>query len=1330
MNRIRNEIDTGVFKLTPSNVDVGLSAKKIGFSFGSFPTAFLIGIDQSGHSYQKSESISSLHAQSNGSHYSIALSKSSPKQVLEEINSKRLAGGLLSTALTFFTICLIVSLIVGLPIWVLFLELWAGAVAIYTVKRRDEISKITAIYYSFDEAKAAEYEQLFESIIAINQCSSFWNFETKGKVVDPKYNAGAQSQIDRYKASISKKTPPFIQTNVDIACLEFQGKEIYFFPDRIIFYKDSANAIEYSSLHFESKLTKFIETWTLPTDAKVISKSWMHMNKSGGPDRRFRDNWEIPTCQYEMLEVTNFRGFQANLLLSRSGFADPFITSLRKYCETDSQIALLNATLKVNDTEKETQSRSPKATSSNIADAVVNQKHDQPETQMNIIAQFFDKVGPPKDFKFSQVEKDLPVGLKLYGLNYLESAFVKVEKSPGDSYGRICIQRYSSPIQAKHDFFDVMMKNVNTFLSSANKRGLVGVEHFYSNQIDERYAFLGLSGEWIIHGVFPKRDSHENYVEELFSIDSTNEELIKHVSARLYSVQHTPSRANELDNTFIPIEDGIVKVVPSEQEFVSENDTNCDATRLLPTVNLGNINKNRSPIEETSELATYVTGDLQQGETVPANDLVIPTNPVSKQPPFSQSSQSKLQDIHWYSKNEVVVVHNYVIQDGMVFVGMNPIDYKGEIACLIDPSLPISGDGDYRSKLMGYWPRYSQISPEARAAYLNWLANGRSDPVADIGFVFLYFYGLEKRYFDFIPTMIPSEFNAHEIHDELKRLKTIYGSKNKSFDSYLSLFLEIVIATTAKEKLYELALPTPSKRLHTSLFYIKILFGQAMRDQYPLNFSFIKFWIECDLDFNQTYIPIKPDARYWFWKILESDFNEDYPFGMTIEDNNFALSIHYHPASPPCMSVANSHMKIEFENVPDMDMVSGLKSRIQDYINSAAKTVDSLKKVIRYAKNATTDELLLSLPAKYWREDVCRKLVSTANECTVSPLMLSGREFNELFDIHNGYSNQTFIHIVDQLEEKFALGIVPSASEFVVPPTSSDKLILYKIANDDVIHANTSSQYVTLHYTTEVAVELAAFITKSDLGFTNVELAHFDAVIDAWTQLAPNDKTRLKLKLKLLDLNPRSLNAIKLRLKKIIPEDRELTLKILRDLISTHAEYAHHANNLVKIISSLFDVTESLVRDVMGISEAKQAPRFTLDREKIAELQKESQQISVMLVSIFEQEQPIISNQVTLMEHDSDQVPSTPNGQNEVELLKGLDKLHNQFLFDLCSRREWPRSEAEAIARKLGLMTDGAIERINDAAFEQFDMPLIEGDDPIEMNLDLIEKLPNESTSN
>ena len=51
---------------------------------------------------------------------------------------------------------------------------------------------------------------------------------------------------------------------------------------------------------------------------------------------------------------------------------------------------------------------------------------------------------------------------------------------------------------------------------------------------------------------------------------------------------------------------------------------------------------------------------------------------------------------------------------------------------------------DLSGHLMDYWPSYSHLAPESRAAYLDWLAAGRPGG-AHIGYVFLFFYGIERR---------------------------------------------------------------------------------------------------------------------------------------------------------------------------------------------------------------------------------------------------------------------------------------------------------------------------------------------------------------------------------------------------------------------------------------------------------------------------------------------------------------------------------------------------------------------------------------------------------
>ena len=72
-----------------------------------------------------------------------------------------------------------------------------------------------------------------------------------------------------------------------------------------------------------------------------------------------------------------------------------------------------------------------------------------------------------------------------------------------------------------------------------------------------------------------------------------------------------------------------------------------------------------------------------------------------------------------------------------------------------------------------------------------------------------------------------------------------------------------------------------------------------------------------------------------------------------------------------------------------------------------------------------------------------------------------------------------------------------------------------------------------------------------------------------------------------------------------------------------------------------------------------------------------------------------------------------------------LDPNHAEILRFLAQRATWPRIEFEQIVAKTGLMPAGAIEKINDAAFECCDEPLIEGDDPLEMNEFALKELLN-----
>ncbi|MBU2410297.1 MAG: hypothetical protein KKC79_16810 [Gammaproteobacteria bacterium] len=127
-------------------------------------------------------------------------------------------------------------------------------------------------------------------------------------------------------------------------------------------------------------------------------------------------------------------------------------------------------------------------------------------------------------------------------------------------------------------------------------------------------------------------------------------------------------------------------------------------------------------------------------------------------------------------------------------------------------------------------------------------------------------------------------------------------------------------------------------------------------------------------------------------------------------------------------------------------------------------------------------------------------------------------------------------------------------------------------------------------------------------------------------------------------------------------------------------------------------------------------PGFKLDAAKIAALRKDTERVSALLGSIFAEE-PVIE-EVAAAEPDVDELSDGVQTR-----ILGLDEAHTAFARMMLSRPRWTRAELQDLATDLKLMLDGALERVNEASFDVHDMPFTEGDDPVEVNPEVLEMI-------
>lgn len=184
----------------------------------------------------------------------------------------------------------------------------------------DETRRSVVLFYEFDLGHEKDYVEMIENFEALKKVRKVWHIEAQGNTSEWKKNAGANSLVRRNATTLSLNLPKFIKSNIPVPTIKVGTQTLCFLPDRLIILADKAAAsVPYSDLSIEIGTTRFIETESVPSDADVIDHTWRFVNKSGGPDRRFKDNRQIPVCRYEEVSFHSKNGLNELIQISKVG---------------------------------------------------------------------------------------------------------------------------------------------------------------------------------------------------------------------------------------------------------------------------------------------------------------------------------------------------------------------------------------------------------------------------------------------------------------------------------------------------------------------------------------------------------------------------------------------------------------------------------------------------------------------------------------------------------------------------------------------------------------------------------------------------------------------------------------------------------------------------------------------------------------------------------------------------------------------------------------------------------------------------------------------------
>nr|WP_276556854.1 TerB N-terminal domain-containing protein [Rhodoblastus acidophilus] len=689
-------------------------------------------------------------------------------------------------------------------------------------------------------------------------------------------------------------------------------------------------------------------------------------------------------------------------------------------------------------------------------------------------------------------------------------------------------------------------------------------------------------------------------------------------------------------------------------------------------------------------------------------------------------SKSLNKTLSWHPPGSTPKVGAHTIPNGMVYIGHPDSPYAAGLGCVIDPSLTIalpirSGS----SEEMGYWPSYQSITPSARGAFLQWLSSGKSDPNIGIGYVFLYFYGLERR----LLIDRPDSDEEAVLVEEIQRLRSIYAG-NGSFDSYSRKLIEAVafLSDRRDQSLRKGYTPDLTKTSGAMPLPLKIAIAQKVVEGTPLDFEWTAAGL-IGLPWNVAPLntQVVNGVRAQFLDLLRQRFEKRFPQGFRLRNRKTSkLQLHYQAAAAG-LNVDMTKLA-NVDGLPDPDTLNWTKpawlaSEVCSALTPLAQALS------RHPKRGDTLWAITLCPpelAATTSIEARRWLAKISSPITIV-------RFGELARHAIGEEGVkwTLRHhkLVAEALSPFWMSLEPD------PASGSEKL-------------EDSTEVVIVAWDHEPAAPSGAFAVVAAVAILVAEIARANverttAIEESWLNLLsdrlslpPGDMLRVQARLCWL----RNTNHGLMKARKILAvatgQDREFAVwSAIRAMQTAGSIEAAQIASLELLCDKLEVPRRTLYSILHGavvaaaspaaepVSVAQEAPATTfsiprppqprkvgLDHDRLRRVRQETERVSSVLAEVFIEEAPMAA-------------PSAPAESKSESDFEGLDEAHAAFVLTLIAQPVWTRHDFEDAAGRAGLMADGALEVINEWAFDQYDEALLDEGEKIEINPSIMREM-------
>ncbi|NUE67503.1 TerB N-terminal domain-containing protein [Snodgrassella sp. ESL0253] len=725
-----------------------------------------------------------------------------------------------------------------------------------------------------------------------------------------------------------------------------------------------------------------------------------------------------------------------------------------------------------------------------------------------------------------------------------------------------------------------------------------------------------------------------------------------------------------------------------------------------------------------AELMAQDNENKQSADTAVDDELATFTITSGSRTKISGSENT--EEGRWLAPDTSITIHNRKLARGFIFYGNRLKGLNGYSLedCLIDPALPAfrpmgieNYTEFYTDASLCYWPSYTGLSQQCRGVYLDWLASDRSHQNMPIGYVFLYFYGLERRIIankDAIHSIEVKEYL--EIFHEIVRLRQIYGSNN-SFNNYSGNLLALMIYLR----------PSITKHLKNELFqfsnelFFKLILAVTVKNEKPIKASLALDWLRYSPEY--YFRSAARRCKEEFQQLFFLKFKEYFADGMLIKPNKTRLKIDYQAANRSA-----GYYQWDNTNLPDPSI---LKTPLKNLIAIAEQCTDQLGDYSRYLarENSSRDDFdaLMLLPVELLNANnspVISQFRQWVNHVLLEQNGLASvRDFwkNIRTDLPKAI-NKKENALMQRVVSKFGLAMVPDSRIQQIKINPDGFVVLYQLQN--IANLLPSQEFRSI----ELLLRLGVLVANIDGFIHDKEKELLRYFIDSNKYLQDAEKQYLHAFLIWCLNNTYGMQGLKDKIEKLDSSQKKIISNLLIYIaLADGVVETREIKQIEKLYTALGLDKSTVASDIhtLSVSTAQSVqtqPVTISEHTKTAADKPENLILDAAVLKLHESQTSDVQSLLGAIFADNEKEEQQPP-QTEIHDSQKLDNTHQQLFDILITQEHWTHDEYLERCKQLNLLPDGAIETINEWAYACVDAPLIEEDDDIYIDFEILAEL-------